>query len=249
MRDKTGLFVAEGLKIVSDIVAKSFEIDHLIASNDFLKSKKGDRVVAALEQKKVPVCSASAIDFEKISSLRAPEGVLAAVKKNASPEPIEKAEEKPLLVLCDTIQDPGNLGTIIRTSVAFGASGILLAGETADIYNPKVVRASAGAILDIPVYDCPVLELDRLKETGYVLMAGQAVGGSRAKGLEGMKGLKTPIIIAFGSEGQGISEVVAKKADGFFFIPMTGEVESLNVTAAAAITIYELTRGADFFDL
>ncbi|MFH1552018.1 MAG: RNA methyltransferase [Candidatus Omnitrophota bacterium] len=240
-RDENGLFVAEGLKIVSDIVAKAHPLDSVIVSRGFVKADENGSFLADLEKNSIPVFETGDTDFERISSLQHSQGVLAIIKKPSFSKKTPTADEAALLVLCDGVQDPGNLGTIIRTSVAFGVDAILLAGEAADIYNPKVVRASSGMMIDIPVYRCDAPELDRLKKEGYSFFVSQ-IRGEKGKDITGIKGLSGPSILAFGSEGKGVSGEIMERADEFFYIPIGGKAESLNVTAAAAIALYVFAR-------
>ena len=110
-------------------------------------------------------------------------------------------------MLCDGIQDPGNLGGIIRNAVALGADYVLLTGEAADIYNPKVVRASSGMIMDIPVFEYSYDELDRLKEKGYSFFVSQSKKGGVS--VSDMEALPDLAVMALGSEGKGVSGEVA----------------------------------------
>jgi TrmH family RNA methyltransferase len=145
------------------------------------------------------------------------------------------------MILCDGIQDPGNLGAMIRTSAAFDVDAVILTGESVDAYNPKVVRASSGSILDIPVYSCGEDEVDTCKGNGYYLLASSAIKRDRRKVSE-IKELPARSIIVFGSEGKGISPGICAKVDEYFHIPVSARVESLNVTTAAAISLHAFSR-------
>jgi len=240
-RDAGGLFVAEGLKIVRDIAAKGHEINAVFVSRVFAEDPDNRSILLHFEKRPVPVYCMGVSEFEKVSSLRHPGGILALVEKNVPSRHVPLDADHAFIVLCDGIQDPGNLGAIVRSSVAFGVDHLILTGETVDVYNPRVVRSSSGMVLDIPVTACSYRELDQLKKKGYRIFASQAMGGKDTD-IGKLKQLPPLCIVAFGSEGQGISEEVCNRADGFFHIPVSGRVESLNVTAAAAVSLYEFNK-------
>jgi TrmH family RNA methyltransferase len=213
-------------------------MEHVIVSRNFADDAKNREFLQEISS---PVFVAAGADLEKVSSLQNSQGILAVVRKADPPGDLPAGEGDTLLILCDGIQDPGNLGTMIRIAVAFEADSVLLTGETADIYNPKVVRASIGTILDIPIYTCDAKELDRLKKEGYRLLAGRSQE-KESKDITETKNVPGPVILAFGSEGKGVSPGISSRADGFFYIPICDGVESLNVAAAAAISMYVFRR-------
>lgn len=239
-RDETGLFVAEGEKIVRDMLAKKHEVCYVLAARSFLSGEGEKGLFLKAHGQAVPLFEIDDKSFETVSSLRNSQGILAVAKKSTWAN--APAGSGRLSVLCDGLQDPGNLGTIIRTSAALGADRVLLTGETADIYNPKVVRASAGAVLDIPICICSSRDIDRLKAEGYSLLVSRVT----EEGTEDLSKIRTfpkKCVLAFGAEGSGVSSEISVKADMFFSVPMNKTIESLNVTAAAAIAIYLVTRG------
>ncbi|MFH1665570.1 MAG: RNA methyltransferase [Candidatus Omnitrophota bacterium] len=240
-RDETGLFVAEGEKIVRDMLAKKNEVCYVLAARSFLSGEEGEKgLFLKAPGQTVPLFEIDDKSFETISSLRNSQGILAVAKKRTWAN--APAGSGRLSVLCDGLQDPGNLGTIIRTSAALGADRVLLSGETADAYNPKVVRASAGAVLDIPICICSPGDIDRLKAEGYSLLVSR-VTEEGAEDISKIRTFPKKCILAFGAEGSGVSPEISVKADMFFSVPMNKTIESLNVTAAAAIAIYLVTRG------
>jgi RNA methyltransferase, TrmH family len=232
-RDKKGIFVAEGHKIVAEALTKDLGVVSVFISGRVVGSPAARDIIALCHRKKVEALRTPAAEFEKLSSLNNSQGVLALIKK-----PVKaRSSAGNTHVLCDNIQDPGNLGTIIRTSAAFGASSVLIMGATADVYNPKVVRSSSGTVMEMPVVQADEEYLDKLKSEGfYVISASSA--RSKAKKMQSVEIPDGPVIIAFGNEGRGLSQCVAERSDDIFFIPMSEAAESLNVTAAAAIAIH-----------
>lgn len=237
IRDFENIFVAEGEKIVRDMLLKGHTLDSVFVSSSFAKKKDARKLLLDLDKREIPVFEAGDAEFDRLSSLQHSQGILSVVKKPAGPKRPYPKGKNALAVLCDGIQDPGNLGTIIRTSAAMGADLVMLFGECADVFNPKVVRASSGTILDIPVVKCNAGEVDRMKQKGYQLLVSHL---ERKKGqdITTIKKIPARCIVVFGSEGKGVSKKILERADKFFYIPISKKIESLNVTSAAAITLY-----------
>lgn len=182
--------------------------------------------------------------FKKISDTVTPQGILAIVKRkhyklNDILNRIVKKDglpDKQVIMILDDLRDPGNLGTIIRTCEAAGVSGIILSKESVDIYNPKVVRSTMGAILRVPFYESEDLKEDikKIKQENFKLYAAH-LGGKKLYNEVKKDGAYGFII---GNEANGISDEVAALADELVIIPMYGNVESLNAAIAASILMF-----------
>jgi TrmH family RNA methyltransferase len=171
-----------------------------------------------------------------LSSTENPQGILAVAKiKN-----IKENLKGGFYVVCDKVQDPGNLGTIIRTSHAAGVDGIILTKGTADIYNDKTIRSTMGSIFYIPIYydDSDFTLIKKLKEEGVALVT-TSLEESKNFFSENLKG---KVMLAVGNEGNGISNELFNLADKKVKIPMPGGAESLNVAVATAIILFEKVR-------
>ncbi len=223
-RRKTGLFVAEGSRMVSE--APEEELSELILSESYAASKEGaklaDRAFVLPDEV-----------FRKLSDTVNPQGIMAVIRqRHYLPEQLEGGNR--YLVL-EGIQDPGNLGTIVRTAEAAGISGIFMDRNTADIYSPKVVRSTMGSIYRVPF--CYVPELSScvagLKKKGVAVYAAHLEGIPM-----GELRLSSPRAFLIGNEGSGLSDEICKLADQKIRIPMEGRVESLNAAVAAAILMY-----------
>ncbi|MBD3379686.1 MAG: hypothetical protein GF408_04405 [Candidatus Omnitrophica bacterium] len=232
-RDESGLFVVEGEKIIRDAADKG-----ILPEEVFMASSFGAEAPAESRNGNFSV---SVKDMEKISSLRTSQGILAVFRKTDGSIAELIDTEKKIIVLADGMQDPGNLGSLLRSSSAFGAGGVLLYGDTVDVYNPKVVRASGGAVLDIPVVVSSVEDIETVKSGGFSVMAG-SVSGDGAKPLESAVSFPDRVVLAFGSEGQGLSREIEALADEKFYIPIENRMESLNVTVAASIALYFFSK-------
>lgn len=175
-----------------------------------------------------------------LSDTRTPQGVTALVKKQETPlEEILARDENPCLFLLENLQDPGNMGTILRTSEGAGVSGIIINRESVDPYNPKVIRSTMGAIFRMPFVVVDDFEdvLRRLKEEGVRTFAAHLDGEDFYR-----QDYRGGCAFFIGNEGNGLSEELAVRADGRIRIPMKGQVESLNAAVAATVLMYETLR-------
>lgn len=175
-----------------------------------------------------------------LSDTRTPQGVTALVKKQETPlEEILAGDENPCLFLLENLQDPGNMGTILRTSEGAGVSGIIINRESVDPYNPKVIRSTMGAIFRMPFVVVDDFEdvLCRLKEGGVRTFAAHLDGEDFYR-----QDYRGGCAFFIGNEGNGLSEELAARADGRIRIPMKGQVESLNAAVAATVLMYETLR-------
>lgn len=230
-RDEMSLFVAEGNKIVSDLLPL-FRCKLLLASEEFLSAHP--RVEAE------EVIEVSREEMEKASLMRSPQSALAVFYKKEYEIPKHSLSSNLTLAL-DTVQDPGNLGTIIRIADWFGIKDILCSMETVDLYNPKVVQSTMGAIGRVHVHYCDLNRvLDEL--AGTVPVFGTFLEGTNIYERE----LPPCGIVVMGNEGNGISPELARRVTDKLFIPsfQTGDScsESLNVAVATAITCSEFRR-------
>jgi TrmH family RNA methyltransferase len=151
----------------------------------------------------------------------------------------EKQKAVPLIVILAGLQDPGNVGTILRSAEAFGATGVICLSGTVSAWNPKAVRASAGSVFRMPLIAAtPENAFAQLRESGIEVLVAATVGGlsvDRAR-------LSDPAAILIGNEGNGVPEEIAALADGAITIPCPGPVESLNAAIAASVLLYEASR-------
>lgn len=233
-RTEHQLFVAEGNKIVSELIHAHQPIEYLIAtSNWFLSQKK---------LPKVNVIEVSESELERISFQKTPQQVLAVCKMVKKELNISELTNSLSLAL-DDVQDPGNVGTIIRIADWFGIRNILASPSTADVYNPKVIQATMGAFARVNVHSVDLPEfLKKIKEENHILIYGTTLDGTNMYS----QNLQPNGIIVMGSEGNGISKEIQKVLTHKLYIPpfSSGEpvCESLNVATATAIVCAEFRR-------
>jgi TrmH family RNA methyltransferase len=177
--------------------------------------------------------------FDSAVATDTPQGVAALVKlKDFTLEDVLRGPE-PLVVVACGIQDPGNLGTMVRSAEAFGASGMLLAERTVSQFNPKSVRASAGSVFRLPVASVKLPEaLPKLRALGMRLLGSSAHKGTPA----GEADLSGPLALFIGSEGAGLTREFASQMDDTVAVPLAAGVDSLNAGVAAAVLLYEAAR-------
>ena len=172
--------------------------------------------------------------MKKMSSMESFSNVLAVCKKNDSKEIIGDK-----ILLLDGVQDPGNLGTIIRSSVAFGVTTIILSNDTVDLYNPKVIRASEGMFCHINIITMDLEEaISTIKARGISVYGTNVVNGSDVSSITD----KSSYALVMGNEGNGVKEHIQDLCDKNLYIPMKENCESLNVGVACSILLYELGR-------
>lgn len=175
--------------------------------------------------------------FEKISTEASPQGVLCICKSDLFEQTLP---ERGSFLFLESVRDAGNLGTIIRTAVSLGAFGIVLSPDCADIYNPKTLRASMGAVFAADIFVPADFKKAVIKAKEYGKVYATALYDNSLE-LGKFEVCKNDSFI-IGNEGQGITEEIRSLADNTVIIPMTGKTESLNAAAAAAIIIWEMTR-------
>jgi len=245
-RDKQGVFVIEGLRIIKDTLATAPEyIEKVFVSESFAENDENRELIAKLREnteqggsKEKFLYRVKDSVFDSISQTMTPQGIMASVRKpEYKAEDILKAKtrDQKLLIL-ENIQDPGNLGTIVRTAEAAGVSGILLSGDCADIYNPKVIRSTMGSVFRVPFLYCSDFyeKIKEIKANGIKIYAAYLHGGEDYNGVT----YDDRSAIMIGNEGNGLTKEAVSIADKRVFIPMAGKIESLNAAVATAILLF-----------
>ena len=230
-REKSGEFIIEGRRSVTDAIENGAEISYVICREDAEATFPEGIKVFATDKK----------TFADITDTESPQDMLAVAKsKSASLEDVLKSEPS-LIVYLDRVQDPGNLGTIIRTADARGDAAVILSEGCVDLFNSKVIRSTMSSVFNISIVKDAVTEevFPLFKENGYKIVAGALSEKSEDLYSADLKG-KTVIVI--GNEGNGVSDYVLKNADKLIIIPMNGKAESLNAAISAGIMMYEHLR-------
>lgn len=243
-RRDSGLFVVEGIKMFRE--APEDRIEKVYVSSAFLQEEWNRKL---LEDKGMTDAGRQVEEvddkvFRVLSDTVTPQGILCLIRqKETSLETMLKKREdqnNPFLMVLEDLQDPGNMGTILRTAEGAGVTGIILSRNCVDLYNPKVIRSTMGSIYRMPVLQANSLMelLPVLKECGIRTYAAHLKGKSWYYQEDFQKG--TAFFI--GNEGNGLSDELSEAADCLVKIPMEGQVESLNAAMAAGILMYETLR-------
>jgi TrmH family RNA methyltransferase len=236
-RAESGRFLAEGVRVVEDLLSSPLRISWVASSSSVEDGSRTARLIKEIDRRGIPHRKLDPSEFGGYTATETPQGVIAVVETPRTRlQDLNFGATRSLVLLVDAIQDPGNLGTIIRSAEAFAAEAIVLLPGTVDPWNPKVVRAAAGSAFRVPIAESPWDEAaEYLRRRGFRLLGASKEGPPIAE-----KGDRIALVL--GNEGAGISDEVRAGLDVIISIPLPGRAESLNVAAAAAILLYELTR-------
>lgn len=230
-RNERQLFMIEGLRSVRDAAAKKVRLDCVLIKDG-----------TSLEMKfSCPVYTLAPKLFGELSETVSPQGIMALCHMDEKSLDDIKESSGSCVVMCEALQDPGNIGTVIRTAHAASCSGVVLTKGCCDLYNPKIVRATMTGMFSIPVVQNQesgaVIEYFRKK--GYKIVAGALTENSESFYDADLSG---KVLIIIGNEGNGVSESTLSLCDSVLKIPMSSDAESLNASVAGAVMIYEHYR-------
>lgn len=232
-RNERNVFIVEGIRMFREVPKERLEKVYI--SESFYNKKKQE-----LELFDVPVEILSDRVFSHVSDTKTPQGVLSLVRqKKTSLEEILQVEN-PYLMILDNLQDPGNLGTIVRTAEGAGVTGIIMSHDCVDIYNPKTIRSTMGSVYRMPFLYVDDMDdmLQQLKKQGIKTYAAHLQG----KNSYDKEDYKSGCAFMIGNEGNGLRKEIADQADIWVRIPMHGQVESLNAAIAASVLMFEVCR-------
>lgn len=240
-RNKTGLFKIEGPNLVKEALELGVKIKFLAINGEKQTDEVKQIVLRFRETQNLDILYFSDSLFQKICNTVSPQAICAVcLQSYYGEEEFFRDCEGKNFVLLDGVQDPGNVGTIMRTAEAAGYAGVISAADSADIYSPKVVRACAGTLFRMPIL--------KIKDTAHAIsilkkhkkqVACLAMTGAN---LYYAEDLKKDLALVLGNEGNGVCIEALLAADRIIKIPMKGKIESLNVAIAAAIVMYESMR-------
>lgn len=236
-RDASGLFWVEGIRIVSEATALVAPLEYVVAPQ-LLDSEHGQRVDMALQGQGTPRLEVSAAVFATLSSKQGPQGIGAVVRQQWMSLADIRMDGLGWVAL-DCVQDPGNLGSVLRTTDAVGASGVILLGHTTDPYDPTAIRASMGAIFSQRLVRTDFDTLAAWKRAGGHPLIGTS---DSAEALYDSVAYPLPAVLLMGSEQHGLSENEQGACDLVARIPMAGRSDSLNLAVATGVMLYELYR-------
>lgn len=228
-RAEHGLFLAEGPRLLEELLESPLSVVSVLHTEEALRDARVQAAAARAAGSGVEVMELGEREFGEFADTATPQGVLAVAR---IPEPDWPDVGSARILLLDGVQDPGNLGTLVRTAEALGLGGVVCLPGTVDPWNPKAVRAAAGSAFRVPLlYRARGEALDRIGALGAALWAADPTGEPFSRGDRA----PTRLALALGNEARGVSGPVLEAADRRVSVPMAGRVESLNVAVAGAI--------------
>jgi TrmH family RNA methyltransferase len=229
-RRREGRFVVEGPHLVEEAIK---DIDYVIYAEEL-------PLIAKLEAAGVKCLKVTKKQFLSVTQVEAPQWVMAVVFQKLTSAAKLISPERSLLIYCLGVQDPGNLGAIIRTTDAVGATGLILSKGTVDLFNPKVIRSTMGSLFHIPIAlaEDDKRTLKQLKEKNVKIVATTLTANNNYW----QNSYCDSTVILIGNEGRGLSGEIQTLADALVKIPMPGWAESLNTSISAALILYEALR-------
>ena len=244
-RRETGLFVAEGTSLLLTARDNGWSPRMLVSGPDGSEGPAAKALAEWAHAARADHLDVSAAVLEKLAAKDNPQSVMGVFEQRWAELPSPKASAEhasalaPLWIVLEEIRDPGNLGTILRTADAAGASGIVLVGNTCDPFSREAVRASMGSIFAVPVARC-----DR---TAFLALAGTWRGDVVGTHLAGKLDYRSadyrePVLLVMGNEGAGLSDEATAACGKLVRIPMAGQLDSLNLAVATALMLFELRR-------
>ena len=235
-RDISNEYVIEGIKLIKEAIQEEVNIKQIIICDDCEKTESIPKDLM-YEIAKYDCIYVTKKILKYISEVQEPQGILAVIEKNNSNKEIDYNQD--IIVALDDVQDPGNLGTILRTVDSIGLTQILVSKGTADSYNPKVVRSTMGAIFRIKIIECEDLEktLKEIKKHKFKVIVTSLQTENNIYEINYNKK-----VIVIGNEANGVEQKIQQIADEKVKIPMLGKTESLNASVATGIVLYEYVR-------
>ncbi len=240
-RERQGLFVVEGVRAVEELARSRLRTVGVLVAPQLAEAPRGQTLRSALGSRGLDVAEVTEREFASAAETESPQGVLAIAEiPDRSLETLEVGDHARILVL-DAVQDPGNVGTLLRTAAALGATAVFSLPGTVDLWNAKVVRSAMGAQFHHPALAGTWEDLEAFRASRQISLwgadvAGDAVGHGRAGGAAP----PARLALAVGNEGSGLSAHVRARAERLVSIPIAPHVESLNVAVATGILLHEL---------
>lgn len=235
-REMQNKYIVEGIKLIKEAIDEKADIDTIVVCEDCVQNNTIEQKLL-YEIAKYNCVYVSEKVFNAVTEVNNPQGILAVISKENEQTSINFDDD--IIVVLDGIQDPGNLGTILRTVDSVGLHQIIVSGKTADAYNPKVVRSTMGAIYRVKVLisNDLIKTLKEIKKHKYKILATSLETNDSIYDVDYSKK-----VIVIGNEANGVSKEILEMADGKIKIPMLGKTESLNASVATSVILYEYVR-------
>jgi TrmH family RNA methyltransferase len=241
-RERRGLALAEGVRLIEEALAAGIGFRGAAVAPALEGTPRGRGLKTALERAGVALTLVTDRELVELADTEHPQGVVAVIEPRRWKLGDVGVGAGAVVLVLDGVQDPGNVGTILRTAFALGGAGVVALKGTAELHNPKVVRGSMGALFRLPCVPSTEAELVQWTAANSVELWLSAAGGEALATLPGRAAARPPIALVLGSEGAGVSAAIGARAHRKVGIPLAPGAESLNVAVAAGILLYEVKR-------
>lgn len=232
-------FLLEGLRNCEQVLHSDFSVDALFISQYFGQNPRQKQLLQLAQSKAIEVFTASERELSTISDTIQTQGIVALVHQQMRPLQLDQILQMEIVLAVEEMNDPGNLGTILRTASWFGVDGILVGKGSVEVYNPKVVRSSMGAIFHLPIFEN--VALDEILANAMECFQILATAPHQGQPLNELE-LKKPCLLLIGNEARGLDPKLLQFSDQIIRIPSYGTAESLNVAVATGILLFELRQ-------
>ena len=239
IRQAEGAFIVEGAKPVHDLLRNHPSHVQMLVATSGYQQRESDQQRLVRESLDIPSFRCLDHTFSALSDMESPQGILAVVRQPHWNQDELFEQSRVFGLYGEQLQDPANVGAIIRTAAALNVDALWLTSESADVYNPKVVRATSGALLSLPIFI--IRDATVFARKACAIYAAEA-GGSGTEEMETIRDVPKRLIIALGNESRGLAAQTVKQAVRRFTIPLSRQVESLNVAATPAISLHYFGR-------
>jgi len=233
-------FFVEGIRAIDDCIKSSANVEYLVYSDMLFEIKGGKELYDTICLENYKLYYISDKLFKEVSDTEKPQGILAVVNYDIKRIDDVLKEKENFIILLDRVQDPGNMGTIIRTADAFGSNGVIVTEGCVDIFNPKTVRSTMGSIFHIPLlyYRSANEAIRDLKNSSIKVITTSLDAKDYCFDVD----FRTNFALVIGNEASGVSSEVMAESDLLIKIPMPGNAESLNAAIASSVIMYEALR-------
>ena len=234
-RDKQNLFLIEGFRLCEEAIQSDFQVHNLFVNPEAVSSANYEKLIQQASQKGIKITEIDNADVKQLADTFHSQGIFAIIEQRSLPFESWLSESIQFLVIIDAGQDPGNIGTIIRTCDWFGIDAVVLSKGSVDLYNPKLIRSTMGSIFHLPVFENVDLTttLPLLKKKGFTVYGADVQGNVYFHQVS----YKPPLAVILGNENKGIDRKLFQHIDYAIKIPSYGKAESLNLALAGAVII------------